>query len=354
MYQHILILKYLDKSSGDVRILAADFSKAFDKLPFSSIMSALVKLALPRQAIVFIDNFLSGRKQRVYIDDRFSDNVSIPSGVPQGSVLGPILFALVVDSLSPVCENSCMVKYADEVTILHCIRVASQDSLQQEWDNLEEWSDSVGLCLNFEKSCVMNCVTKRSLLMSPIFSSDGSTINAVSSLRLLGVTFSSDLSWNEHFSLIASKCFKRFYILRNLKRAKASNQLLYKCYVAFIQSLMLHGLPSFCNSPQYLINKFLSVGRRAHKYFQIDDFPHFQLYQIRFVKDFLLRFQLTNIILCAVCSRSAHQLRGMLRRFALLLQGQRGSRTPLLSPRSVDPFCVLFLCFFFLSFIFKR
>ena len=170
----------------------------------------------------------------MYLDDRFSYYVSIPSGVPQGSVLGPILFALVVDSLSPVCENSCMVKYADDVTILHCIRVASQDSLQQEWDNLEEWSDSVGLCLNFEKSCVMNCVTKRSLLMSPIFSSDGSTINAVSSLRLLGVTFSSELSWNEHFSLIASKCFKRFYILRNLKRAKASNQLLYKCYFFYL------------------------------------------------------------------------------------------------------------------------
>ena len=55
LYHHIL--KYLDKSSGAVRILAADFSKAFDKLSFSSIMSALVEFALPRLAIVFIDNF---------------------------------------------------------------------------------------------------------------------------------------------------------------------------------------------------------------------------------------------------------------------------------------------------------
>ena len=129
--------------------------------------------------------------------------------------------------------------------------------------------------MNFEKSCIMNCVTKKSLSVQNIFSREGQVIENVSSLKLLGITFSPNLSWNDHFSVITSKCYKRFFILRNLKQAGCSSALLYKCYVAFIQSLMLYGFPSFCNSPKYLIKKFLRVERRASRFFSDYDFPSF-------------------------------------------------------------------------------
>ncbi|MEL7309564.1 MAG: reverse transcriptase domain-containing protein, partial [Pseudomonadota bacterium] len=252
-----------------------DFSKAFDKLRFSSIRSSLFKLNLPFQLNMFIEEFLKCRQQRVSYNGQYSSYVKVLSGVPQGSVLGPILFALVIDSLTPLCDNSLMFKYADDVTILHCIRSISEDHLQNEWDHLESWSASQGLFLNFEKSFVMNCITKKSLQLFPILTCDGKTIQNVSSLRILGVTISSDLSWNEHFSSTASKCFKRFFILRNLKRANCPPELLYKCYVAFIQSVMLYSFPSLCNAPKYLLNKFLRVERRACKFFQLNDFPSF-------------------------------------------------------------------------------
>ena len=68
-----LILHFLDKKSGAVRMLAADFSKAFDKLTFKSIVSALVNFRLPRQAVTFLFHFLSDRKQRVRVNCVKSD-----------------------------------------------------------------------------------------------------------------------------------------------------------------------------------------------------------------------------------------------------------------------------------------
>ena len=218
LYNHVL--KFLDSQSGAVRILAADFSKAFDKLPFSSILTALVKFKLPREAIVFIEDFLGGRQQRVLYNDCVSSWGKITSGVPQGSVIGPFLFAIVMDSLVPVCKNSVMLKYADDVTILHSIRNLSDDCLQSEWYNLEEWSEKVGLILNFEKSCIMNCVTKKSLSVQNIFSREGQVIENVSSLKLLGITFSPNLSWNDHFSVITSKCYKRFFYLKKFEASR--------------------------------------------------------------------------------------------------------------------------------------
>ena len=132
----------------------ADFSKAFDKIPFVSILSALVKFGIPREAVLFVKHFLMNRLQRVSSADNFSDWCGISSSVPQGSVLGPVLFALVVDSLSPVCSNTLCFKYADDVSFLHFIRKESEDFLQLEWNNLEEWASNVGLFLNLDKCIV--------------------------------------------------------------------------------------------------------------------------------------------------------------------------------------------------------
>ena len=300
------ILKFLDGKSGAVRILAADLSKAFDKLPFVSILSALVKFQLPRLAVILIKDFLCNRWQRVSFDSCSSGWSSIMSGVPQGSVIGPFLFALVIDSLSPVCGNSVMVKYADDVTILHCIRNECEDYLQQEWEHLEEWTVSVGLSLNLSKSCVMNCITKRSLNIAPVVTVSGAALNTVTSIRLLGVIFSSDLTWNEHFSYIVSKCYKRFFILRNLKRANCSSRLLHRCYAAFIQSLMLYSYPCFCNAPKYLLTKFQRVERRASWFFS-----DFKFHSFTTVADMICSKLFTDIsrfknhsLRCLFCERS--------------------------------------------------
>ncbi len=261
------ILKFLDSKSGAVRVVAADFSKAFDRLPFGSILSSLVKFGLSRQAVLFLADFLSGRKQRVRFGGLFSEWSTITSGVPQGSVVGPILFTIVIDSLSPLCDNSVYVKYADDVTVLHFVRSKDDDMLQNEWSHIENWSRSVGLHLNYSKCVVMNCVTKKSLDLCSIRTAEDNVLASVSSLRLLGVTFSSDLTWNVHVEEIVKKCYRRFFILRNLKRASCPPFLIHRCYVLFIRSLLLYSFSSFCNLPEYLFYRLVQVEKRAAKFF---------------------------------------------------------------------------------------
>ena len=132
----------------------------------------------------FLFHFLSERKQRVRVNNDVSEWALVTSNVPQGSVLGPILFSLVIDSYSPVCDNSVCIKYADDVTILHFVRDVEEDNLQCEWEHLDTWSDSVGLYLNNDKSCVLNYVTKKSLNLSCVLSRDSVILSTVSSVSL--------------------------------------------------------------------------------------------------------------------------------------------------------------------------
>ena len=106
-----MILDFLDSSAGAVRLLSIDFAKALDKLCHSSIISACVGLGIDHNLMMWLRSFLTNRKQRVAYNGMSSRWASACSGVPQGSVLGPILFCLVIDSLSPVCSNSKILKY---------------------------------------------------------------------------------------------------------------------------------------------------------------------------------------------------------------------------------------------------
>ncbi|MEL7308758.1 MAG: reverse transcriptase domain-containing protein [Pseudomonadota bacterium] len=265
-------MNFLYAKSGAVRVVAADLSKAFDKLPFESILSCLVNFGLSRQAVLFLADFLSGRKQRVRFGGLFSEWSSVTSGVPQGSVVGPILFTMVIDSLSPLCNNTVYIKYADDITVLHFVRSKDDDMLQHEWSHIENWSRSVGLCLNYGKCVVMNCVTKKSLDLCEIRTADDNVLASVSSLHLLGVTFSSDLTWNLHVEEIIKKCYRRFFILRNLKRASCPPFLIHRCYVLFIRSVLLYCFSCFCNLPDYLFYRLLQVEKRAAKFFPDHDY----------------------------------------------------------------------------------
>jgi len=258
------ILQFLD-SPGAVRVLSIDFRKAFDKLSYSSIFDALFKFDINPYIITWISSFLSSRSQRVSLKGEFSEVVSITSGVPQGSVLGPVLFVLVMDGLSVVCTNTSVIKYADDVTFLHCIRNQSDDCLQQEWDSLVDWADSVQLPINFDKCCVLDFITKRSIQLHPICRSSSLCLKQVSSFRFLGVEVSGDFKWNNHFDFVLRKASRRLFVLRNLRRSGCPSHLLFKAYSGFIRPLLTYSFPSFCNAPQYLMNRFLSFERRAFR-----------------------------------------------------------------------------------------
>jgi retron-type reverse transcriptase len=94
-------LKWLDEDAEFVRVLSFDFSKAFDSVPHDIITEKLKQTNLNPYVINLIIRFLTNRKQRVVVDGIITGYVDINKGVPQGTVIGPFLFSLMVDDIKP-------------------------------------------------------------------------------------------------------------------------------------------------------------------------------------------------------------------------------------------------------------
>ena len=99
------------------------------------------------------------------------------SGVPQGGVLSPLLFAFAIDSLEPKFTNSTIVKFADDVCILHFVRNIEDDHLTDELKHVFSWAGAHGMDINLQKTKVLNWQTKQSLLIEPLnFISDSGPV----------------------------------------------------------------------------------------------------------------------------------------------------------------------------------
>lgn len=259
------ILEFLDHSSGCVRLLTTDFSKAFEKIPHEKIVNSCIEFGLPSYAVTWISSFLCARQQRVVLNGKFSDWTPITSGVPQGSVLGPVLFCMAIDDLVPQCRNTSVVKYADDVTFLHFVRCPADDNLQCEWDNLIAWSRHSGLPVNEDKCKIFDVVTKKNIVPCPVMMSNGVQVKQVPSMSFLGVVFSSDLKWNLHFDNVYKKAMRRVFVVRNLRKCDCSPALMTNAYFAFIRSVLLYAFPCVCNAPSFLLRKLLRVEKRVSR-----------------------------------------------------------------------------------------
>ena len=158
------IIEFLDKfvQDSDDNIAAdfiyLDFSKAFDKVAKSKLISKLKALNLDAKISNWIENWLSGRKQRVVVNGMFSDWIDVLSGIGQGSCLDPLLFIIFIDDIDDVANFiDKLRKFADDTKVGNTIKTQNDcDMLQKTLDNLWDWSVKWKMELNVEKLKVMH------------------------------------------------------------------------------------------------------------------------------------------------------------------------------------------------------
>jgi hypothetical protein len=201
-----------------VDVIYTDFSKAFDKVDHKLLLLKIQAYGFSDFILDWIKNFLSEREQRVILGNSCSDWIMVTSGVPQGSVLGPLLFLIYINDLP---ENlSCISKmYADDSKLFGIMdyEEANGDNLQLNIDNLVRWCSDWSLDLNFKKCGVMHYGAK-----NPIFEysmkregSDPHILTSTSLERDLGVMMSNKLKWADHIQSAVAKANRAIGIIRN-------------------------------------------------------------------------------------------------------------------------------------------
>ena len=229
------ILKSLNKKQVSI-LLLIDFSKAFDMVDHTILLRKLSHYGIRGPAHDWLKSYLSQRKQFVCVNNVESTLGDITYGVPQGSILGPLLFIIYINDIPEISAVAKFILYADDANIIitaDCIEDAYSELLKLV-TNLTRWVHLNGLALNLKKTKYMIFSRSKISLPEPLIISK-IPIERMTETRFLGVIVDESLNWSRHVKTILSKMSRYIGIMYKIKKflpLKARLQV----YHSFVQS----------------------------------------------------------------------------------------------------------------------
>lgn len=201
-----------------VDVVLLDFSKAFDKVPHMRLLHKLQYYGVRNNALSWIRSFLSGRSQQVVLEGARSSSAAVRSGVPQGTVLGPLLFLAYINDLPDVVKSSNVRLFADDSSLFRKIHTQQdKDLLQKDLTHLEDWENTWQMSFNASKCNTLRIFPSkqnRSNHISSDYILHGQVLETVKSTEYLGVTMTDDLTWSKHVATVAAKGSSKVGFLR--------------------------------------------------------------------------------------------------------------------------------------------
>ena len=194
----------------DTDSIYLDYAKAFDKVDHELLIHKLQCYGIQGELLQWIKAFLSNRYQSVAINGVHSYKSKVKSGVPQGTVLGPLLFLIFINDINCCIKHSLISCFADDTRIKKAISSSADvDLLQEDLNNTVQWTSDNNMVLHENKFEYINHSTGDAKLLKQLpFTSEyyqyktpnGATLSPIESVRDLGVLISSDLSWGPHIN----------------------------------------------------------------------------------------------------------------------------------------------------------
>ena len=251
-----------DQGQADVIIM--DFSKAFDLVPHQRLLLKLKHFGISGMLLDWMTNFLTKRTQKVVLDGESSSPITVTSGVPQGTVLGPLLFILYLNDL-PVGIKSQVRLLADDCILYREIKsLDDSKKLQEDINTLCSWESTWQMRFNVAKCYAMHITHKKKLLPT-LYKMNDSLLETVDSHTYLGVEINNKLSWAEHISKTTSKANSVLGLLRR-NLYSCSSKVKETAYTTLVRPKL-----EYCSSiwdpyHQEHKNRLEAVQRRAARF----------------------------------------------------------------------------------------
>ena len=253
----------LDKSlQTDMVVL--DFSKAFDRVPHRRLLWKQHHYGIRGNTNQWITSFLLGRTQRVTVEGCSSDSVPDVSGVPQGSVLGPLLFLLFINDLPDKIISKTRL-FADDCIVYRPIYILSDCAiLKQDLNALAEWESKCGKEFHPLKCSVLRVSRSRSPI-SHLYKLKGHILTTENTTKYMGFDLQTTLSWKTHIDRISKKTNSMLGFLRSNLRS-CSEDTKANTYFSMVRSNLECCSPVWNPHQKDQIRKLKMIQRRATRF----------------------------------------------------------------------------------------
>ena len=266
------VLKVVDEwtnileKGGVIDVIYCDFKKAFDTVPHKRLIDVLRHYGIKDQVLAWVSDFLSERKFQVIVNGSKSEIFDVLSGVPQGSVLGPLLFIIYINLMIEIAGNAEMYLYADDLKLFK--RIASEvevEELQHSLDKLYDWTQYSLLKFHPNKCATMRIMSKSNKISNKTYYNlDETKLKNVMQEQDLGIIFDCNLSFDEHIykkvkkaNALAGMIRRTFFFLD-----KETFKLL---FTSVVRPHLEYGAPVWNPHQKNLICMIENVQRRASK-----------------------------------------------------------------------------------------
>ena len=243
-----------------------DLSKAFDTIDHNILLSKLYNYGFRGVSYEWFKNYLTNRKQYVSYNHVNSSYENVNCGVPQGSILGPLLFVIYMNDICNSSKLLSFILFADDTTVFYSDHSIDNmvNVLNNELSEICNWFKCNKLSLNTDKTNLMFLGTRHQTknINSTHILLDGCELTRVQEASFLGVTLDQNLTWKQHINKISKKCSRNIGVLNKMKHflPEKSLQLLYH---SLISSHINYGILLWGKANKGYMNKILKIQKKA-------------------------------------------------------------------------------------------